>query len=179
MLSQSSGRRLCGFKYRLPQSRTVQNSVGREYEMFAAHSILKRHRSSFALLLAVLVLLVSAPQRAKAQTEEVLYNFAGGVDGSRPNSTLTVDAQGDLYSTTSQGGAYGYGTVFELTLPGAERVLFSFKHGASAFPTGGVIADAKGNLYGVTAGAVKHGQRKLWVRHRVQNSSRRYGNCAL
>lgn len=40
-------------------------------------------------------------------------------------------------------------------------MLSSFKHGASAFPTGGVIADAKGNLYGVTAGAVKHGQQKF------------------
>lgn len=134
--------------------------------MFATHSRLesysrKGYRVSFPLLLIIVSLIVAAPRFGQAQTEAVLYSFTGGADGSRPNSTLTVDAQGDLYGTTSQGGTYGYGTVFELTSAGAEKVLFSFKHGASSFPAGGVIADAKGNFYGVTAGATKTGKQKF------------------
>jgi len=45
--------------------------------------------------------------------EKVLYRFAGGTDGSGPISPLT-NVNGTLYGTTSDGGAYRYGTVFSL-----------------------------------------------------------------
>ena len=50
--------------------------------------------------------------------EEVLYNFQGfegGTDGEYPYGNLLRDAAGNLYGTTSRGGASGYGTVFEVT----------------------------------------------------------------
>jgi uncharacterized repeat protein (TIGR03803 family) len=53
-------------------------------------------------------------------TEAVLYSFCGGVvggrciDGTGPKAGLIMDASGRLYGTTSEGGAHGYGTVFEL-----------------------------------------------------------------
>jgi hypothetical protein len=38
-----------------------------------------------------------------------LYDFSGGDDGSRPTAAPVVDAQGNIYGTTSQGGASGQG----------------------------------------------------------------------
>jgi uncharacterized repeat protein (TIGR03803 family) len=52
---------------------------------------------------------------AKDGTETVLYSFTGGQDGGTPAAGLIWDATGNLYSTTSSGGDYGYGTVFKLT----------------------------------------------------------------
>ena len=55
--------------------------------------------------------------------ETVLYSFTGGADGGSPESGLVLDAQGNLYGTTSGGGdlacdaPYGCGTVFELQMP--------------------------------------------------------------
>jgi uncharacterized repeat protein (TIGR03803 family) len=85
-------------------------------------------------------------------TETVLYSFTGGGDGGEPQSTLIWDKSGNLYGTTIQGGANNLGTVFELTPDGTEAVLYSFKGGEydGAFPQAGLIADAKGNLYGTT-----------------------------
>ena len=46
--------------------------------------------------------------------ETVLCRFSGGQDGSQPEGTLLLDTAGNLYGTTSTGGAYGWGTVFEI-----------------------------------------------------------------
>ncbi len=43
-----------------------------------------------------------------------LYDFTGGADGASPGG-LVLDANGNLWGTTWQGGAYGYGVVFEIT----------------------------------------------------------------
>jgi hypothetical protein len=45
---------------------------------------------------------------------KVLYRFTGGADGSRPDAPL-IDVNGTLYSTTNEGGAYGWGTIFALS----------------------------------------------------------------
>ncbi len=65
-----------------------------------------------------------------------------------------MDGQGNLYGTTSGGGAFGVGTVFELTATGEETVLYSFgAHSEDgAWPHCGLIMDKKGNLYGTTEG---------------------------
>jgi uncharacterized repeat protein (TIGR03803 family) len=67
-----------------------------------------------------------------------------------------VDAAGNLYGTTGQGGAHGCGSVFELTPGGggawSEKVLYSFGAVASdkdgCGPLANLIFDASGNLYG-------------------------------
>jgi uncharacterized repeat protein (TIGR03803 family) len=48
-------------------------------------------------------------------SQTVLHSFTGKTDGSRPYGGLTLDAHGNLYGTASEGGAYGYGTAFEIT----------------------------------------------------------------
>ncbi|MFZ0684142.1 MAG: choice-of-anchor tandem repeat GloVer-containing protein [Terriglobales bacterium] len=86
-----------------------------------------------------------------SDTENILFNF-NYTDGTGPGpNRLVRDAKGNLYGTTSGGGASGNGTVFELTKEGTETVLYSFTGAADGFaPYGGAIRDAKGNLYGTT-----------------------------
>ena len=97
------------------------------------------------------------PAAGGGWTETVLHSFGNGTDGRGPNA-LIFDAAGNLYGTTSWGGTYTYGTVFELT-PAAgggwtEQVLYSFCSQTNctdgAHPVAGLIFDAAGNLYGTT-----------------------------
>jgi len=85
--------------------------------------------------------------------ETVLYSFTGGADGGYPYASLVLDAQGKLYGTTSEGGAFGAGTVFTVDTTGEETVLYSFTGGADGgYPNfSPVIFDSVGNLYGTTA----------------------------
>ena len=87
--------------------------------------------------------------------ESVLYSFRGGADGNTPNGDLLLDQAGNLYGTTSQGGSFNFGTVFKVDPAGNETVLYSFKGPSptfidGAYPSGGVVQDGAGNLYGVT-----------------------------
>jgi hypothetical protein len=93
--------------------------------------------------------------------ESVLHTFTGGTDGSYPGE-LTLDDAGNVYGTTTEGGALncgfdrtGCGVVFELS-PGSngiwyETVLYTFFGGADGgAPSSGLTLDANGNLYGTT-----------------------------
>ena len=86
--------------------------------------------------------------------ETVLHNFTGsavGGDGAQPLAGLVRDAKGNLFGTTSIGGANNDGTVFKLDAAGTEAVLYSFTAGVDgANPHAGLIQDAAGNLYGTT-----------------------------
>ena len=94
-------------------------------------------------------------------TERVLYEFCAAqncADGANPNGGVVMDAASNLYGTTWAGGAYGEGTVFELSPQGVETVLYSFCPTGyyndcpdGAYPRGSLVRDAKGNLYGVTS----------------------------
>ncbi len=85
--------------------------------------------------------------------ETVLHRFTGGSDGAFPGVSLIMDKAGNLYSTTSGGGAFGLGTAFKLDTSGNETVLHSFTNaGGSGYPpSAGLVMDAAGNLYGTTA----------------------------
>jgi uncharacterized repeat protein (TIGR03803 family) len=96
------------------------------------------------------------PNSDGSWTETVLYSFTGGADGFEPQAGLIFDTAGNLYGTTPGGGAAGLGVVFKL-VPNSngkwkETVLHSFFDHPGADPFPGVIFDAKGNLYGTTAG---------------------------
>jgi uncharacterized repeat protein (TIGR03803 family) len=85
--------------------------------------------------------------------ETVLYSFTGNADGGYPYASVIQDWVGNLYGTTSGGGAAGAGVVFKLDRRGQETVLYSFTGGADGgYPYAGVIEDWAGNLYGTTSG---------------------------
>ena len=89
-----------------------------------------------------------------AGKETVLHSFSGGTDGASPYAGLIMDANGNIYGTTS-GTQSGYGdvngNVFKLTPTGTETVLYTFSGGADgANPVAGLVEDANGNLYGTT-----------------------------
>lgn len=91
----------------------------------------------------------------------IIYNFANvytSKDGAVPYGGMII-ANKTFYGTTWRGGGTtcpnpggppGCGTVFSITLAGAEHVLYRFKDKSDGlFPVSGVI-DVDGALYGVT-----------------------------
>ena len=104
-------------------------------------------------------------------TENILYAFcpqSGCSDGANPNGSLVLDATGNLYGTTFDGGGgtqqcsmstgAGCGVVFELAPQknGSwnENVLYRFQtNSGGAGPQGGLVSDKAGKLYGTTAAA--------------------------
>jgi uncharacterized repeat protein (TIGR03803 family) len=95
----------------------------------------------------------------RANKETVLYSFTAGADGGLPMGGLVLDAAGDLYGTTYDGGtiedcgSVGCGTVFKVSRTGHEKVLYSFTgmdgdDGQQPFCT--LVRDSAGNLYGTT-----------------------------
>lgn len=84
-------------------------------------------------------------------TETVITSFAAAPDGGQPYSALVQGSDGDFYGTTSQGGAFGGGTVFKLTPSGVKTILWSFGSGVDGSgPRPGLIQGNDGNLYGTT-----------------------------
>jgi hypothetical protein len=100
---------------------------------------------------------------ASAQTLTTLVSFDGSNgDGPINRAALIFDASGNLFGTTPSGGAYGGGTVFEITTDSTTAtgyastptVLYSFCAVSNCTdgldPFAGLIADASGNLFGTT-----------------------------
>jgi uncharacterized repeat protein (TIGR03803 family) len=95
------------------------------------------------------------PQPGGSWLETVIYSFGGTPnDGILPNVAVTSDGKGNLYGTTTMGGANGYGTIYQLSNSGngewIERTIHSFTavNGSNALPA----VDPVGNLYSTTDG---------------------------
>lgn len=97
-----------------------------------------------------------------------LYSFTGGPnDGLEPLARVVFGPDGSLYGTASQGGSVadcgelGCGMVFKLqppatfcrsvSCPWTETILYFFQGNSDGFfPTGELVFDHAGNLYGTT-----------------------------
>lgn len=98
---------------------------------------------------------LSPPAHKGGWRYSVVYAFQAGNDGGTPNGGLILDAAGNLYGTTTSGGAND-GAVFELSPAQGggwtETSLYTFNSADwGSYPSPGVVLDAAGNLYG-TAG---------------------------
>ncbi|HZP22204.1 MAG TPA: choice-of-anchor tandem repeat GloVer-containing protein [Terriglobales bacterium] len=99
-------------------------------------------------------------------TENVLYTFEGGTDGSGPRDPVADSSFDHLFGVTGGGGnsgcdRLGCGTIYELTRSGSgwtKTILHVFTDGADgAWPSGTPILDSAGNLYGTAPGAFSSG----------------------
>ena len=94
-----------------------------------------------------------------------LYAFKGGNDGYMPVSRVVFGPDGALYGTTEAGGSNGCdksgcGTIYRLTPPATtckafscpwtETVLHVFNGSDGEAPTGDLVFDQAGNIYGTT-----------------------------
>jgi len=86
-----------------------------------------------------------------------------GPHGSEPLAGLLLDAQGNLFGTTSAGGANDFGTVFELHA-GADAVstLVNFDKTDGHSPLGSLISDGHGHLFGTTENGGSAGQGSIF-----------------
>jgi uncharacterized repeat protein (TIGR03803 family) len=88
----------------------------------------------------------------------LLYTFTGQPDGAEPFAGVTFDGSGNLYGTTWEGGAYGWGAVYRVSPPAkkgqvwSETVIYSFDRSNDGIisPEGPVALDTSGNVYGTT-----------------------------
>jgi uncharacterized repeat protein (TIGR03803 family) len=88
--------------------------------------------------------------------ETILHSFTLGTGGEGPSAGVVMDKAGNLYGTTSAGGAASCscGVVYKLA-PGSGgkwtyTVLHRFTGYDGAGPNANLILDTKGNLYGTT-----------------------------
>lgn len=87
-------------------------------------------------------------------TLTTLVSF-NGPDGANPQGDLVVDANGDLFGTTENGGSNNGGTVFEITktaggYAATPTILINFNGANGRQPLAGLIANANGDLFGTT-----------------------------
>lgn len=84
-----------------------------------------------------------------------LYSFcpqSGCTDGEAPEGDAFEAVDGHLYGTTSAGGAYGQGTVFQIATFGTLTTIYSFNFTDGSAPQGALIQGSDGDLYGTTSG---------------------------
>jgi uncharacterized repeat protein (TIGR03803 family) len=118
------------------------------------HFKLARQRGSADAAAAPQAIAATTPQLAKLVN---LHIFSAQL-GADPNPGFAIDAAGNIYGTTSQGGANDGGTVFQVSSTGTITVLYSFGSSVNNLdvsgdgdkPEGGILLAPDGFLYGTT-----------------------------
>jgi hypothetical protein len=98
--------------------------------------------------------------------ETQLYDFNDtDMGGSYPLGPVAVDSAGNIYGTTTQGGASGGngpGVLFKITSANHETVLRAFSSGTDGYNANGVTLAPDGNLYGTSNGGGAHSWGTIW-----------------
>jgi uncharacterized repeat protein (TIGR03803 family) len=105
-----------------------------------------------------------SPTSSGSWTETVLHAFTGGDDGAQPATQLVFDEAGNIYGTTSGGGASLRGVAFELSRATSDEWQETVLHAFGSIPDGEnpgsgeeLVFDGAGNLYGATSGGGAYG----------------------
>ncbi|MFZ0773526.1 MAG: choice-of-anchor tandem repeat GloVer-containing protein [Candidatus Sulfotelmatobacter sp.] len=96
----------------------------------------------------------TGPQRGDFQVIHDFGSYPG--DARNPSCTMALDLEGNLYCATNFGGRYGGGAILQLQ-PVANGLwqpvtLHSFTGNGQTGPTGDVLLDHAGNLFGAAGG---------------------------
>jgi len=87
--------------------------------------------------------------------ETILHTFTGATnDGKYPTyTTVIMDAQGNLYGDTQEGGSAGEGILYKLNKSGHLTILHNFAGGTTdgCNAMGVPLMDKEGNFYGITS----------------------------
>lgn len=111
-------------------------------------------KSGFAKITCIAFFFWATAISSSAQTVATLTSF-DGADGTAPAASLVRGADGNLYGTTSSGGANGnFGTVFKVTPGGKLTTLYSFCSQSNctdgSAPQAGLVQSKNGTFYGTT-----------------------------
>ena len=106
------------------------------------------------------------PQQDGSWSENVLWAFTTGFQSGGPVGNVAMDAAGNLYGTTSGGGAYELGTAFKLTLSNGNWT-YTDLHDFSGqddgkYPYGNALLDSSDNLYGTAIQGGLEGYGTIW-----------------
>jgi uncharacterized repeat protein (TIGR03803 family) len=141
--------------------------------------------SSAVLTVSVaLTFFVCALSAQSAPKYKILHAFGKGDDGAGLWGSLLLDQKGNLYGTAISGGSRVAGIAFRLTPKAsgtwAEKVLYAF-NGNNGGPTGGLIFDPAGNLYGATHHTVFELSPSLdgWVEDTLYDGGGSSGNLVM
>ena len=113
--------------------------------------IVRKAGRNAALVCLLSMTWVAAP--IWAQSYRDLYNFdcSSGGGGCTPEGALIQGTDGNLYGTTTAGGANGLGTIFKVSTTGTGyTVLWNFDSSTGASTGGLTRSSFDGNLYGTT-----------------------------
>ena len=110
---------------------------------------------SVSVRMLALTILTLVGVAAASGAEKTIYAFRGGGKGAQPIGPLIADGAGNFLGMTGGGGNQacesGCGTIFKLSSKGKESIVYAFQGGDDGgYPTGGLVADGSGNLYGTT-----------------------------
>ncbi|MGD0134516.1 MAG: choice-of-anchor tandem repeat GloVer-containing protein, partial [Bryobacteraceae bacterium] len=100
-----------------------------------------------------------------AQTFTSLFSF-DGADGQSPSAELVQATNGDLYGTTTTGGANGGGTIFKIAPGGTLTTLYNFCSQTNCTdgqsPYAGLVQATNGYLYGTTTAGGANGDGTIF-----------------
>lgn len=104
------------------------------------------------VIIAIIALAMALP--CHAQAYKTLVNFDVSNGAAPYYGPLIQGRDGNLWGTTSGGGANGSGTIFKMTPAGSLTTVYSFCPQANCadgyYPVAGLVLGKDGNFYGTT-----------------------------
>jgi hypothetical protein len=90
-----------------------------------------------------------------------LLTLPNNVFNSATEGWIIQGSDGNLYMETPFGGATGNGALYQITLTGQSKIIYSYVKGPSAYPSAFIQA-SDGNFYGTTHGSGSNGVAEIY-----------------